>query len=280
MVACTSGYSLSCVPIEISDQPDTLCLAGRSGYFSFGLTSWFEEASSSKVVYKWILNGHDKEWHISDRKPKIHYAGLHPGNYLLTIRAFSNFYRKGLAQKEMLIIVRSDSETNKGVLFLYLFLLLLSMVSVWSHIMLFRDRIAAVSTIAGANPAIRGTNYTASEIDFVKRVNEILETHCCDTHFTLYKLYKEIGMSRSSFNNKWKALGQKSPKLYIYHARLDKAKLLLGTTSLSVTDISERCGFCDVKYFREVFKSEFDMTPSEYRKLLMSLPQKEKEYSN
>lgn len=265
-MTCLPGRSLSPVSVGKASNPDTLCLGGNSGYFSFGLSSLASGALPSEIVYQWTLKGHDKKWHTSGKGSRIHYAGLHPGNYLLSVRAFSRTYRKYLFRRDLLVIVHPNPETGKGVLYLYLFLLLLIVASVYIHAFIFRKRMAKDLSVLKKDAAFKELFYTPADLAFVERVDRIIKAHCCEKDFLMDHLYKEIGMSRSSFNNKWKALGKEAPHLYVCRARLEKAKILLVTTSLPMSEIAVKCGFCDAKYFREVFKKEFSMAPTEYRK--------------
>ncbi len=52
---------------------------------------------------------------------------------------------------------------------------------------------------------------------------------------------------------------------YITRLRLDKAKHLLTTTTLAISEIAFSCGFHDKNYFAKVFKKKYQYTPSEYR---------------
>ncbi|MBR2353924.1 MAG: helix-turn-helix domain-containing protein [Clostridia bacterium] len=54
---------------------------------------------------------------------------------------------------------------------------------------------------------------------------------------------------------------------YVQKERMKLARELLLNTSLSVTDIAERCGFPDVEYFSRCFKKMEGISPSEWRKL-------------
>ena len=51
-------------------------------------------------------------------------------------------------------------------------------------------------------------------------------------------------------------------------ARIAKAKYQLATTSMSIIEISEKCGYLDSKYFLRQFSSIAGMTPVQYRTLL------------
>ncbi|MBQ2392321.1 MAG: AraC family transcriptional regulator [Clostridia bacterium] len=48
--------------------------------------------------------------------------------------------------------------------------------------------------------------------------------------------------------------------------RLDQGAMLLRTTSLSITRISQDLGFCDGNYFSSTFTKKFGISPREYRK--------------
>ena len=53
---------------------------------------------------------------------------------------------------------------------------------------------------------------------------------------------------------------------YLTNIRMEKAKNLLLSTSLSIADISEQCGYADYRVFTKVFKKAEGITPSRYRR--------------
>lgn len=57
-----------------------------------------------------------------------------------------------------------------------------------------------------------------------------------------------------------------SPKQYLINLKLKKARRLLTTTGLSVSVIASSLGFDDQLAFSKIFKKEFSVSPSEYRK--------------
>ena len=71
------------------------------------------------------------------------------------------------------------------------------------------------------------------------------------------------------FNDLFKAQFLMTPGNYILQQKIQTAKGLLEIGGLSVTQVSELCGFSDVYYFSKVFKAVTGLTPSEYRKLQM-----------
>ena len=53
---------------------------------------------------------------------------------------------------------------------------------------------------------------------------------------------------------------------YLTNIRMEKAKKLLLTTSLSIADVSEQSGYGDYRVFTKVFKKSEGITPSQYRR--------------
>ena len=53
---------------------------------------------------------------------------------------------------------------------------------------------------------------------------------------------------------------------YILKTRIVMAKELLGEATLTVTEISEACGFSSVSYFSRAFKNETGVSPLQYKK--------------
>lgn len=53
---------------------------------------------------------------------------------------------------------------------------------------------------------------------------------------------------------------------YLTEVRISHAKELLGTTSLKISQVSEKVGFSDESYFSKVFKKMTGMTPMNYMK--------------
>ena len=59
-----------------------------------------------------------------------------------------------------------------------------------------------------------------------------------------------------------------SPNMYLTDLRIQKAKLLLRTSNLSIAHIAESIGYRDHFYFSRVFKKETGLSPTLYRRHL------------
>ena len=75
-------------------------------------------------------------------------------------------------------------------------------------------------------------------------------------------------MSEGHFCRVFKQYTLKTPVQFINGVRLSHALELLTATNLRVLDIAMDCGFNSMSYFIEVFRTEYDATPLQYRKKL------------
>ena len=48
--------------------------------------------------------------------------------------------------------------------------------------------------------------------------------------------------------------------------RISKAKKLISSSGLSITDVCYTCGFSDPNYFARIFKKKVGCSPSEYKR--------------
>ena len=99
---------------------------------------------------------------------------------------------------------------------------------------------------------------------FVSSVKKEVEANMEQPNFNVDVLCSLMNMSRTSFYNKIKALTDQAPADYVRLIRLKYATELLKEQKYSITEISEKTGFSDAKYFREVFKKHFNISPRQY----------------
>lgn len=101
---------------------------------------------------------------------------------------------------------------------------------------------------------------------FLTRLNQIIEEHLSDPEFDVNVMAKEIGISRSSFYSKLKALSCMTPSEFVLNIKLKRAAdMLKNCPELQITEIAYQLGFNSPRYFRYCFKAQFNQTPQEYR---------------
>ncbi len=112
--------------------------------------------------------------------------------------------------------------------------------------------------------ADRGRNHeTSSLVDAIRRY---IDRTC--TSITREKdIARALNISVSNMNKRFKAETGTSPMKYLITRRIRQAKNLLGSTDLSVAEISDSVGFSNPNYFCLVFKKYCDgLSPVAYRK--------------
>lgn len=138
-----------------------------------------------------------------------------------------------------------------------------SIANLLSNRALLRDRYASLEIQESIDCEHCTTNL---EWKFIATIKESVEKHMSEPDFTVDKLCAILNMSRTSFYNKLKDLTNKTPSDYIRIIKLNYAAKLLLEKEFTISEIADKTGFNDAKYFREVFKKHYNMTPSKYAK--------------
>ncbi|MCL3778908.1 hybrid sensor histidine kinase/response regulator [Prolixibacteraceae bacterium JC049] len=107
-------------------------------------------------------------------------------------------------------------------------------------------------------------NLPNRETEFIEKVKGIIESNMADPEFRIESIYKEIGMSRTHFFKKIKSLTDKTANEFIKTVKMKHAAQLLRQPDVRINEVAWAVGFADPKYFTKVFKSYYQVTPSEY----------------
>ena len=108
----------------------------------------------------------------------------------------------------------------------------------------------------------------ASKLDdrdkqFVKQLNTIIQQNLSNSEFGVEDIGKEIGLSRVQLYRKVKAMTGSSVVDLLRKARLAKAKRLLESRSMSISEVAYDVGFSAPSYFTKCFKDEYNMLPGD-----------------
>lgn len=89
-----------------------------------------------------------------------------------------------------------------------------------------------------------------------------------NTPLSIEDITEYFSISRSSLQALFKANINKAPKNYIINLKLKRSKELLLENKYTITEIAYMLGFSSIHYFSRAFKQQFNLTPSEYSKLV------------
>lgn len=82
---------------------------------------------------------------------------------------------------------------------------------------------------------------------------------------TLGELALHVGYSQNHFQRIFTEIMGSSPREYLEHVRVEKAKYLLAQNEKSLSEIAQDCGFSSQSYFSKVFRKRTFITPGEFR---------------
>lgn len=99
--------------------------------------------------------------------------------------------------------------------------------------------------------------------DFVVQLRKAINQHIPDANYSVEDLGAEIGLSRVQLYRKVKALTGLSVVDLLRKARLAKAKQLLETSDMNISEIAYSVGFATPSYFAKRFKEEYGKSPGE-----------------
>jgi signal transduction histidine kinase/ligand-binding sensor domain-containing protein/CheY-like chemotaxis protein len=110
------------------------------------------------------------------------------------------------------------------------------------------------------------------ETKFLREVISIVQQHMGDSDFDADQLARKLFLSESQVYRKLKAISGKSTAIFIRSVRLQKARELIITTNLPISQVAYEVGFNDPSWFSRAFKDEFGKTPTDLVKARSSDP--------
>jgi signal transduction histidine kinase/DNA-binding response OmpR family regulator/ligand-binding sensor domain-containing protein len=93
-----------------------------------------------------------------------------------------------------------------------------------------------------------------------------IERNMDNTDYDVDEFVYDMAVGRTILYQKIKDITGMSIKEFIMDIRLKRAAQLLKDSSLTVSEISDRTGFANPKYFSVCFKRRFDISPSDFKK--------------
>lgn len=114
-----------------------------------------------------------------------------------------------------------------------------------------------------AEQEIAASHLEDRDKQFLKQLHAIIQQNLSDSEFSVEDIGKQIGLSRVQLYRKVKAMTGSSVVDLLRKARLTKAKRLLETRSMSVSEVAYDVGFSAPSYFTKCFKEEYGILPGE-----------------
>lgn len=242
---------------------DTVVLAHSQNMFSLEFAT-LRLSGSPQISYTYILEGFEEHWHVSERSNVAAYSSVPPGTYTFRVRAVGDDY----PERRLTVVVRPPWWASWWAFTVYALLLLAAACGVFrlvTYIVRMRNEIYIHKRMDAIKKQVLRQHVAERDVEFVRRVTRLVEDNI-GADISVDTLAEEMGLSRSAFFKRLKALTGQAPVDFIKELRLTRAAQLISTTALGITEIAYQVGFNDPGYFGKCFRKRFGMSPKEYRR--------------
>ncbi|MCO6489420.1 MAG: response regulator [Phaeodactylibacter sp.] len=101
---------------------------------------------------------------------------------------------------------------------------------------------------------------------FIRKLRKLVIDNISDEKMDVHFLCKSLAVSRTQLHNKVTALTGQSATRFVRLIRLNKARELLQTTRLNVSEVAYEVGFSNPAYFSRIYAEAFGEAPRQTRK--------------
>lgn len=115
-------------------------------------------------------------------------------------------------------------------------------------------------------PTHKEVSFSNADETFLLKLNALIADNMNNPELDVAFLATNMCISRSLLFNKVKAITGMGIVDYVNKQRIERSIVLLTTTTMNITEISEVVGFSSLRYFSKVFKSIKGEIPSAYRR--------------
>lgn len=131
-----------------------------------------------------------------------------------------------------------------------------------------RKKIASLLALADTQPKQESAVSSLNKLDneFLQKITQIIEENLEMEKMDIAFIADKMCMSHSTLYRKIKGLTDMSANEFIRKVKMRKGVELLMSGQYTILEIAYMIGFSSVAYFRQCFKDEYGMSPSDYVK--------------
>ena len=131
-----------------------------------------------------------------------------------------------------------------------------------------RKKIASLLALADTQPKQESAVSSLNKLDneFLQKITQIIEENLEMEKMDIAFIADKMCMSHSTLYRKIKGLTDMSANEFIRKVKMHKGVELLMSGQYTISEIAYMIGFSSVAYFRQCFKDEYGMSPSDYVK--------------
>ena len=153
------------------------------------------------------------------------------------------------------------SRNNNPLIILIIVIEILFILIAFTSIYVLEKMREKKNTITINYKAVENESTENTKSDFIQFINNNFQ----NSELSLILVSSETGVSQRKITNEIQNQFECNFKTYINRLRLNESKRLLLNKDLNIGEIAFKVGFNNQSHFNRVFKSEFQISPTEYR---------------
>ena len=217
-----------------------------------------------QVLYSYKLEGADKEWNHLGNQNSISIPPQRPGRYTLRIRSTNGAGLEVDNEKAFNIVVRRKFLQTGWAGLMYLMIAGLAVFLMTRR----PGRRYAGPAEPEEDPLLRDLH--GDDRRFAETLTGFLNARLDDGSLDVPQMCLAMNVSRSVLFERCRTLLGTTPAALLRQMRLRRAQELIREGGRTMTEVSYAVGFNDPHYFSKIFKKEFGVKPTDYRRTTTS----------
>ena len=217
-----------------------------------------------QVLYSYKLEGADEDWNHLGNQAMISIPPQRPGRYTLRVRSTNGAGLEVDNERTFNIVVRRDFLQTGWAGVIYLVIAALAVLLLTRRM----NRRNGEAKEPEEDPLLRGLH--GDDRRFAETFTGYLASHLDDGSLDVPQMCEAMNVSRSVLFERCRSLLGKTPASFLRQMRLARAQELLREGGRTVTEVSYAVGINDPHYFSKIFKKEFGVKPTDYRRTTTS----------
>lgn len=127
-----------------------------------------------------------------------------------------------------------------------------------------REKVRSILSKSTETADIAAEVLSPQDNAFMTKLYQLMEAEMSNSELDVARLTTMLGISRTKFYYKVKALTGESPSVFFKTYKLNRAAQLITEGQHTVSEIAYMAGFSSPSHFSTSFKRQFGVTPSEY----------------
>ena len=215
-----------------------------------------------QVLYSYKLEGADEDWNHLGNSAMISIPPQRPGRYTLRVRSTNGAGLEVDNEQSFNIVVRRQFLQTGWAGLIYL------LIAACAVFLLTRRMNPRLNGANGPeeDPLLRDLH--GDDRRFAESFTSFLASHLDNGSLDFPQMCEAMNFSRSVLFERCRTLLGTTPASFLRQMRLTRAQELLREGGRTITEVSYAVGINDPHYFSKIFKKEFGVKPTDYRRTI------------